>query len=123
VYWTDTPDGHLCSRHDFAFKRGEVCHQCITDPPPSVDGIEQDESEVAELRARVSDVRSKSRTVWRRVTDLLDGTDREIALGLKALAEYTKLERLGDERQNKLDEYVRDDRLIRREREMAGIRH
>jgi hypothetical protein len=120
VYWTDTPDGHHCSRHDFPFKRGEVCHQCITDPPPDLDGIEQDEAEVSALRGRVNEYRCNARAALRKSGELYDSQEWNTAAKYEDTS--IKWARLAEEQQTRLDDYTRDDRLIRREREMAGLR-
>jgi hypothetical protein len=122
VYWTDTPDGHHCSRHEFDFKRGEVCQRCVTDPPPPVDGIEHDEEEVLSLRSRVNEYRCNSRVALRRSDELADGTEREHGHAVKWNDCAIKWARLAEEQQQRLDEYVRDDRLVAREREMSGVR-
>ena len=123
MYWTDTPDGHHCTRHEFDFPRGEVCHQCVTDPPPAPDGIEHDEAEVGALRGRISEYRSAARTCLRRSSEMADaGSTSEGNLAVKWNDCAIKWARLAEEQQTRLDEYTRDDRLIRREREMAGLR-
>jgi hypothetical protein len=123
VYWTDTADGHLCTRHDHAFKRGEVCQRCITDPPPAPGGVEQDEREVSELRGRVNEYRCNARACTGESKRLRDeGTVQEGNLAVKWNDCAIKWARLAEEQQTRLDEYVRDDRLIRREREMSGVR-
>jgi hypothetical protein len=123
VYWSDTPEGHHCNRHDYAFARGDVCHQCVTDPPPDVDGVEQDEREVSALRSRVNEYRVNSRSCLGESKRLRDeGTAQEGNLAVKWNDCALKWARLAEEQQTRLDEYTRDDRLIRREREMAGLR-
>ena len=120
MYWTDTADGHHCTRHDFAFCRGEVCHQCVTDPPPAPDGIETDEAEVSALRGRVNEYRCNSRGALRKSEELYERDEWNTAAKYEDTA--IKWARLAEEQQTRLDEYVRDDRLIKREREMAGLR-
>lgn len=122
MYWTDTAEGHHCTRHDYAFKRGEVCHQCVTDPPPPIDGVEQDEAEVAALRGRINEYRCESRACLRRSNELADGTKREHGPAIKWNDNAVKWARLAEEQQKRLDEMVRDDRLVQREREMSGVR-
>lgn len=120
MYWNDTPDGHHCTRHDHSFKRGEVCHQCITDPPPAIDGIEQDEREVSELRGRINEYRSNARSALRKSNELYDSSEWSCAAKFEDTS--IKWARLAEDQQTRLDEYVRDDRLVAREREMAGVR-
>jgi len=122
VYWTSTAEGHYCTRHDLAFKRGEVCHQCVTDPPPAMDGVEMDEAEVSALRGRVNEYRCNSRACLRRSEEMADESVGEHGHAVKWNDAALKWARLAEEQQTRLDEYVRDDRLIRREREMAGMR-
>ena len=118
--WLDTPEGHHCTRHDHAFKRGEVCHQCITDPPEPIDGVERDEAEVAGLRSRINEYRCNSRAALRKANELYDANEWGTSAKLEDTA--IKWARLAEEQQTRLDEYVRDDRLVSREREMAGVR-
>lgn len=120
MYWTDTPSGHLCTRHSVEFLRGEVCHQCVEDPPPAPDGIEQDEVEVSALRGRVKEYRCNSRASLRKANELY-GKDE---WGNSAKLEDTAIKwaRLAEEQQTRLDGYTRDDRLIREDRKMAGLR-
>ncbi len=123
MYWTDTADGHHCTRHDFAFNRGDVCQRCVTDPPPSADGIEQDEAEVSALRGRINEYRCNSRACLGESKRLRDeGTVQEGNLAVKWQDCGLKWARIAEEQQQRLDEYSRDDRLMRREREMAGLR-
>jgi hypothetical protein len=122
VYWTDTADGHRCTRHNLEFRRGEVCQRCVADPGDEIGGIEFDEQEVAGLKSRIAELRSKARTMWRIAEELLGGTDRDCAAACKVTAEHTKLLRLAEELQAKVDGYVRDDRLVRKEAQMSGQR-
>ena len=120
MYWTSTADGHHCTRHDFAFRRGEVCHQCVTDPPPAIDGVEQDEAEVSALRGRINEYRCNSRAAQRKADELYKSDEWNTSAKFEDTS--IKWARLAEEQQTRLDEYTRDDRLIQREREMAGLR-
>lgn len=122
MYWTDTADGHHCNRHDFTFRRGEVCHACVADPGDAPGGISLDEQEVAALRAHISDLRTKERMLWRVAEGLFEGTDRDVAAACKVTAEFNKTGRRADELQATLDGFVRDDRLLHREQAMSGQR-
>jgi hypothetical protein len=121
VYWVDTPSGHRCTRHNQEFLRGEVCPACVADPGDAPSGLEQDESEVSGLRERIHELRNKARTMWRIAEELLEGTDRDASAGCKVAAEHTKLLRLAEELQQRVDEYTRDDRLVRKAEKLAGV--
>lgn len=123
MYWTDTADGHHCTRHDFAFKRGEVCHQCVVDPGEAPGGLADNPAYHVALAARISEYESRSRTCWRKVTELDEGeSKREGHEAVKWSAEAVKWARLAEERQDVLDNREHDLELIRHEREMAGLR-
>lgn len=94
----------------------------MTDPPPAIDGVEKDEAEVSALRGRVNEYRCNARAALRRSDELADGTEREHGHAVKWNDCAIKWARLAEEQQTRLDEYVRDDRLIQREREMSGVR-
>lgn len=118
--WQDTADGHYCTRHDYAFTRGTVCHQCVVDPGATDTGLEQDEAEVSALRARVAEYQSRSRMCWSEA-ERLRKDDRQGQLAVKWSDAATKWARLAEERQDKIDEYARDDRLVRKAEKLAGV--
>lgn len=122
MYWTDTTDGHHCTRHDFAFKRGEVCHQCVVDPGEAPGGVADNPAYHVALAARISEYASRSRICWSEVDELRKGTDRDANAAAKWSAEAVKWARLAEERQDVLDNREHDLELIRHEREMAGLR-
>jgi hypothetical protein len=123
VYWQDTPDGHRCTRHDYTFKRGEVCHRCVTDPGESPQGLVERPEYQQALAARISEYGTRSRTCWRKVEELDEGeSKREGNEAVKWSAEAVKWARLAEERQDILDNREHDLELIRHEREMAGQR-
>lgn len=123
MYWTDTADGHHCTRHDYAFKRGEVCHRCVTDPGESPGGIVDIPEYQQALNARISEYEARSRTCWRKVAEIdEDGTAREENVAVKWSAEAVKWARLAEERREVLDRREHNLELIRHEREMSGLR-
>lgn len=93
----------------------------MTDPPPAVDGVEQDEAEVSALRGRINEYRCNSRACHRRSSELAD-EPRQQKVAIDWDSNALKWARLAEEQQTRLDEYVRDDRLVRQDREMAGVR-
>lgn len=122
MYWTDTASGHHCTRHDFTFLRGEVCHRCITDPGEAPGGVVEDPEYQQALRARISEYESRSRVCWRKVAELDEGTEREENVAVKWSTEAVKWARLAEERQEVLDRRDHNLDLIRHEREMSGLR-
>lgn len=118
----DGRPGYRCERAGHPsdpFPRGEICHHCVTDPGEVVAEDEVDEREVAALRARVNEYRSNSRACVRRSNELAeDGTAQDGHLAVKYQDAAVKWARLAEDRQDKLDEYVREDRLMRHESEM-----
>jgi hypothetical protein len=127
VSWVTTATGHHCDRHGTDFRRGEVCHECTTDPGDA------DETYHAEydrkLAARIAEYQSAARTLMRVGKELLGepcqhgvkATDRDVAAACKAMAEATKLFRLAEERQEILDNREHELTLIAHDNEMAGI--
>lgn len=123
MYWTDTAEGHHCTRHDFAFQRGEVCHRCIVDPGEEPGGIVEVPEYQQELKARISEYESRSRTCWRKVAEIDEGENkREENVAVKWSAEALKWARLAEERREVLDRREHNLELIRHEREMSGLR-
>jgi DNA-binding MarR family transcriptional regulator len=123
VYWTDTADGHHCTRHNYTFKRGEVCHECVTDPGDELGHVVESTEYQRQLRARVSEYQSRARTCWRKVMELdEDGTAREENVAVKWSAEAVKWSRLAEEMQKQLDDREHELTLLRHEREMSGRR-
>jgi hypothetical protein len=124
VYWTDTADGHHCTRHDYGFKRGEVCQRCVTDPGAEPGGGIVDVPEYQQaLKARIAEYESRSRTCWRKVAEIdTDGTAREENVAVKWSAEAVKWARLAEERQEIFDRREHNLDLVRHEREMSGLR-
>lgn len=123
--WVTTAEGHHCTRHNVGFLRGEVCHECTTDPGDA------DETFHAEydrkLAARIGEYRSGAAAFKRAALSLIgdpgdEGTDRDVAAACKAMAEATKLFRLAEERQEILDNREHELALIAHEREMSGLR-
>jgi hypothetical protein len=123
VYSVDTPTGRHCTRHDVDYERGEVCHQCVTDPADAPGGESGDAEYQRTLRARISELRSRARKLWRVADDLLDGSERDVSTACKAVAEHTKLERLAEELQDKHDNREHELRLIRHEEAMSKVRN
>lgn len=123
VYWTDNADGHHCTRHNFTFKRGEVCHQCIVDPGAAPGVVADNPAYQIALAARINEYQSRARTCWRKVAELDEGeSKREENVAVKWSTEAVKWARLAEERQDILDNREHDLELIRHEREMAGLR-
>ena len=126
--WVTTAEGHHCTRHNVGFLRGEVCHECTTDPGDADDTFHAEYDR--KLAARISDYQSTARTLMRVGKELLGepcqhgikATDRDIAAACKAMAEATKLFRLAEERQEILDNREHELALIAHEREMSGLR-
>jgi hypothetical protein len=123
VYSVDTPTGRHCERHDVDYERGEVCHQCVTDPGDAPGGERDDAAYQRTLLARINELRTRARKLWRVADDLLDGTDRDVNAACKAAAEHTKIERLAEELQDKYDNREHDLRLIRHEEAMSKVRN
>lgn len=123
MYWSDTPDGHHCSRHDFAFPRGEVCHRCVTDPGDAPGGVVDDPEYQQALRARINEYETRSRTCWRRAGDHEDGENKtEGNLAVKWSSEAVKWARLAEERREILDRRAHNLDLMRHEEAMSGER-
>lgn len=120
MYWTDTADGHHCNRHNVAFRRGETCHECVTDPGEGEQAYhaEYDRKQAA----RIDEYRARARKLVRVADELLEGTDRDVAAACKAIAEATKLERLAEERQEVLDSREHDLTLCAHEERMSTLR-
>jgi hypothetical protein len=74
----------------------------------------------AKLLARIAEYRSTARELKRVGLELCCGTDRDGNVGIKLIAESTKLFRLAEERQETLDNREHDLELIRHEQEMSG---
>ncbi len=119
--WEPTADGHHCKRHDHAFRRGEVCQQCISDPgddevPDSADV----DSEIAALAGEYS---SRSKRLWREVVELLDdGTAQDKNTACKLSAESAKWERLALEAKDKISQRKHLREAMAHERAMSGLR-
>jgi hypothetical protein len=117
--WQDTDDGHYCTVHDYAFKRLEVCHECVT-----ADGFDGSPAPIAQYDvkqlARIAEYRSTARELKRVGLEMCCGTDRDANAGIKLIAESTKLFRLAEERQEVLDNREHDLVLIRHEEAMSG---
>ena len=122
MYLVDTATGRHCTRHDVDVERGEVCHQCVTDPADAPRGQPDDATYQRAARARVSEFRARARKLWRIADELLEGTDRDVAAACKAVAEHTKLERLAEEIEDKVDGREHELRLIRHEEAMSRVR-
>lgn len=123
MYWTDTADGHHCTRHQETFKRGEVCHGCVTDPGEAPGAVAADPEYQRQLRARINEYQSRARTCWRKVVELDEGESRrEENTAVKWSAEAVKWARLAEERQDILDNRDHDMTLIRHEEAMSGLR-
>jgi hypothetical protein len=120
VYWTDTADGHHCTRHDFAFQRGEVCHECVTDPGDAP-GQQIDDPEYQRLLcARVNEYRCNARAARRRAEELYRASEWSCAAKFEDTA--IKWARLAEEQQGSLDGRAHDLKLIRHEEVMSGQR-
>ena len=125
MYWQDTADGHHCDRHGTDFRRGETCHECVTDPG---DGEQTYHAEYdRKLAARIAEYRSSAKMLTRVAAELLgepgdEGTDRDVAAACKAMAEATKLYRLAEERQEVLDSREHDLTLCAHEERMSTLR-
>lgn len=123
MYWIDTADGHHCTRHDHTFKRGDVCHSCVTDPGDAPGGVTDDPAYQRELKARISEYRANARAAWGESKRLADeGTAQEGNLAVKWSAEAVKWSRLAEERQEVLDRRQHNLDLIRHEEAMSGLR-
>lgn len=121
MYWTDTPDGHRCTRHDVEFLRGEVCQKCVDDPGDAP-GTLPDE-DVSDLRGRIGEYRSNYRSCIRRSKSLADeGTAKDGGLAVKWNDCAIKWARLAEEQQSILDDREHNLKLIRHEQEMSGLR-
>jgi hypothetical protein len=121
VFWIDTQAGHRCTRHDYEFRRGEVCQACVADPGDAPgDAADNSDYQLA-LATRINEYRSRARICWRRAEDL-EGTEREENVAVKWSAEAVKWARLAEERQEVLDSREHDLELIGHEREMSGLR-
>lgn len=120
MYWIDTADGHHCTRHDFKFLRGEVCHECVTDPGDPPGAVADDPEYQRALRARINEYETRERACWRRAEGL-DGA-REENIAVKWSTEAVKWARLKEESRNKLDQRAHNLDLIRHEEVMSGLR-
>jgi hypothetical protein len=122
VYWVDTAEGHHCTRHDFAFERGEVCRRCETDPGEEPGGIVEIPEYQQALKSRIAEYESRSKACWKECNDMRGGTDREGNTAVKWSAEALKWARLAEERREVLERREHNLELIRHEREMSGLR-
>lgn len=123
MYWTDTAEGHHCTRHDFTFRRGEVCHGCVADPGDAPGAAVDDPAYQKALRARITEYESNSRKCMTECVRLRDeGTAQESNLAVKWSAEAVKWARLREERQEVLDRRQHNLDLIRHEEAMSGLR-
>ncbi len=121
--WELRADGRYCKRHKHAFPIGDVCHACTTDPGPEVGTAEVERNALERERdIRCSQYESDQKRLAREGRELLEGTDLEKSLAVKMFAEATKLARLVEELNDKRLDHEHDLRLIRHEREMAGLR-
>lgn len=123
MYSTDTATGRHCDRHNVDYERGEVCHECVTDPGDAPSAESGDAEYQRKLLARINELRTRARKLWRIADELLEGTERDVNVACKAVAEHTKLERLAEELQDKHDNREHDLRLIRHEEAMSKVRN
>ena len=121
--WELRADGRYCKRHSHAFPIGDVCFACVADPGPEFDSVAVERSPLERERdIRCAAYESDSKRLARDAREMLDGTDLEKALAVKLFAESTKIARLVEELTDKRIDHEHDLRLIRHEREMAGLR-
>ena len=99
--WVPHEDGHRCTRHGETFRRGEVCQRCVTDPPPPLDGDDDDVAD-PELEALYNEIRTREKKLWRIGEEHLDSGGRDVQTGVKVVAECTKLARLALEIRDRL---------------------
>ncbi len=119
--WQSTADGHHCTRHDVAFKRGEVCQDCVADPGEDEVQLSADvDQEIAKL---ANEFTSRARTLWREAVTLLDeGTAQDKSVACKLSAESAKWERLALEAKDKVSQRKHLREAMAHEREMSGMR-
>ncbi len=119
--WIDRDGGHYCVPHDYAFPKGDVCHECCVDPGPAIkvtpDGLQDREALAAE-----NELRSVTRTLKRIAEELAEGTGQEQSLGAKYYDTYLKAMRSWHELHSARLQVESDERLIEHDRRMAGLR-
>jgi hypothetical protein len=121
VAWQLRDGRHFCDRHDHDFPRGEVCQLCVDDPGPAPGDGEQDDED-RELIIREREYRSMEKFLHRRARELIeDGTERDVHAAAKLLAEGTKLARIALEIHNQLLDLKLERKLIKHDRELAGL--
>ena len=118
VSWVTSETGHRCTRHGKSFPRGEVCRECVDDPGPPPQTIES--AAAGPLPDRIAALREKAQQLWDYYVDRIDGDDAGLAI--KAVAEHTKIIRLAEELEDRVESRAHDLTLIEHERAMAGLR-